>query len=575
MSKISLSISLVKENVTAIEDILKDVAIPSCTIDNIGMLYYKNSNTKEANKIMNFFGNKLPAANENGERRPTLYTAYVQAVLLIKRRIDEVERIFLVTFGMGRNLIKTDCIQDKFGMYVVLNSIAPDTVRSVDINVLESVPMHDRIQSTKLSKINTFNLNSERDLLRALTGKMQDRYKDRLGEIVTGADTLKIAIDIDINNLSERLEDIYRISKLTDYKANYGFIDKITPIKDANLCNRLNTELMRRINSGDSDLVWMSIPELVNWQEINTIRYTPKGDDYYDVDIKTLLSDVFLDAYIDVNSLFLKRIYAINALGTTIDSWNVYRCLCSEVVEEGKQYILSNGQWYLIEDAFAQEVNNYYATTPLSNWNLEASRLNESEGDYNVRVVNIDSAHRLLMDKRLVKPSQGLDEIEFCDIYTTNKELVHVKRYSGSATLSHLFNQGFVSGELLLQRVFREQLNAKLDTMENEVEHRDLNAWKVNVAERDFHHEEYKVIYAIITNKEGDRPSIPFFSKVSFRQVCQRLKDYGYQVSLMKIGIDENDDANPELTSKRNEKTRKAKENRGAEQVARRGIIQE
>ena len=111
--------------------------------------------------------------------------------------------------------------------------------------------------------------------------------------------------------------------------------------------------------------------------------------------------------------------------------------------------------------------------------------------------------------------------------------------------------------------------------MENEVEHRDLNAWKVNVAERDFHHEEYKVIYAIITNKEGDRPSIPFFSKVSFRQVCQRLKDYGYQVSLMKIGIDENDDANPELTSKRNEKTRKAKENRGAEQVARRGIVQE
>lgn len=568
MSKISLSISLVKENMTALESILKDRETPSCPIEGVGMLYYKNSNKKEAFKIQNFFGEKLPNENEDGRQRPILYTAYVQAVLLVKRQIDDVERCFLITFGMGRSLIKTDCIQDKFGMYVVLNSIAPNTVRSVDINVLESVPMHDRIQSTKLSKINSFNLNSERDLLRALTGKVQDRYKDKLGEIVTGADTLKIAIDIEIDHLSERLEEIYRISKLPDYKENYGFIDKISPVKDRQLCDVLNTELIRRINRYEYDLVWMSIPELVNWQEINTIRYTPKGDDYYDVDIKTLLSDVFLDAPVDISSLAAKRVYAINALGTTIDSWNVYRCLCSEVAEEGKQYILSNGQWYLVEDAFAQEVNNYYATTPLSNWSLEDSRLNENEGDYNQRVVNLGRDHRLLMDKRLVKPSQGLDEIEFCDIYTTDKELIHVKRYSGSATLSHLFNQGFVSGELLLQRVFREQLNAKLETIGNEIEHRDLNAWKVNVADRDFHHDEYKVIYAIITNNEGERPSIPFFSKVSFRQVCQRLKDYGYQVCLMKIGIDNTVDANPELTEKRNERKRKAIEKREAEQVA-------
>ena len=575
MSKISLSLSLVKENVTAIEDILKDVAIPSCSIDNIGMLYYKNSNTKEANKIMNFFGNKLPAANENGERRPTLYTAYVQAVLLITRRIDEVERIFLVTFGMGRNLIKTDCIQDKFGMYVVLNSIDPNTIRSVDVKVLESVPLHDRIQSTKLSRINTFDLNPERDLLRALTGKTKDADKEVLGETVTGADSLKISIEIDIDHLSERLGEIFAISKRTDYREHYGFVDHISPIKSEDLRRSLNEELINKLNNKELDLVWMSIPELVNWEEINTIRYTPHGYNYFDLDIRTLLSDVYIDNPVNLELLRKKRVYAYNALDNEIDSWSVYRCICADFELNGNQYILSNGQWYSIKEDFSHTINEFYRSVPLAELQLEKARLNESEGDYNVRVVNIDSAHRLLMDKRLVKPSQGLDEIEFCDIYTTNKELVHVKRYSGSATLSHLFNQGFVSGELLLQRVFREQLNAKLETMENEVEHRDLNAWKVNVAERDFHHEEYKVIYAIITNKEGDRPSIPFFSKVSFRQVCQRLKDYGYQVSLMKIGIDENDDANPELTSKRNEKTRKAKENRGAEQIARRGIIQE
>ena len=230
MSKISLSISLVKESITLLENILKDIETPSCPIEGVGTLFFKNSLSKDASRVKSFFGTTFPTDAEEG--RPVLFTANVQAVLLVSRQIGGVDRRFLVTFGLGRNLIKNDCIQDKFGMYVVLNSISPDTVRSVDVNVLESVPKHDRIQSTKLSKINTFNLNVERDLLRALTGKTKDDFKSILGEVVTGTDTLKITIDINVTQLPARLEAIYNISQLQDYKANFGFIDKIQPIKD-------------------------------------------------------------------------------------------------------------------------------------------------------------------------------------------------------------------------------------------------------------------------------------------------------------------------------------------------------
>lgn len=546
------------------ESILKDMGTPSCPIEDVGTLFFKNSFSKEASRIQSFFGAKLPEEDAEGRHKPVLFTANVQAVLLVERQIEGIERKFLVTFGMGRNLIKTDCIQDKFGMYVVLNSIAPDTVRSVDINILESIPKHDRIQSTKLSKMNAFNLNAERDLLRALTGKAKDDYVNVLGETVTGADILKIAVDISVDNLPRRLEEIYSIYKLQDYKANFGFIDKITPIKDSTLRNSLNTEVIRRLNEGELDLVWMSIPELVNWEDINTIRYTPKGDDYYDLDIKTLLSDVYLDEPVNLALLSSKYVYAFNSLGFKIDNWNVYRCLCSEVENEGKQYILTNGLWYLIEETFAREVNEYYLNADLADLHLEDSRLNESEGDYNERIAGLDTAQRLMMDRRLVKPFEGQDPIEFCDIYTINKELVHVKRYSGSATLSHLFNQGMVSGELLIQQEFRKRLNSELKTIGREKEHRDLSAWKVEQNDRSFHRDDYKVIFAIISDTEGDRPSIPFFSKVAFRHVCRTLKGYGYQVSLMKIGINQDDDAKPELTSKRNERKRKAKEKREA-----------
>lgn len=48
---------------------------------------------------------------------------------------------------------------------------------------------------------------------------------------------------------------------------------------------------------------------------------------------------------------------------------------------------------------------------------------------------------------------------------------------------------------------------------------------------------EYEVIFAIAKDnlEEGERPDIPFFSKVSFRSVSSRLKHYGFKVSIKGI----------------------------------------
>lgn len=552
MSKIALSISLVKEGVPD-ESILKNAGTTHCSIGNIGMLYYKNSNQNQARKIRDFFGAKYPEG-QNGEPVPNLYTANVQAVLIVRRQIDNVTRTFLVTFGLGRNLINADCIQEKFGMYVVLNSIAPGTVRSVDVNILESVPMHDKIQSSKLSKINTFNLNSERDLLRVVTGNTQSAYKNRLGVSVTGSDTLKVSIDITIDDLPNRLEEIYRIYRQTNYKDDFGFIDMISPLKDNTLRDSLNAELIRRINDRELNLVWMSIPEIFDWENLGAFRYTRKGLDYCDMEIDSLLSDVYLDEQIDLMALNNKRVYAINTDNVEIGNWSVYRCLCTEVENDGKQYILSNGQWYQLDEDFSREISNYYEGIGVIDLGFSDARFNEKEGDYNKRVADEDSNRLLLMDQRLIQPATGRDKIEVCDMFTTGKEFVHIKRYSGSATLSHLFNQGFVSGELMIQKGFRELYNRKLDELANNEEHRNLDAWKII---GDFNQDEYKVVFAIISDNVGDRPSIPFFSKVAFRNICRKLKGFGYDVRLMKIGVNKADDAHPDWTAKRAERKRK------------------
>lgn len=47
----------------------------------------------------------------------------------------------------------------------------------------------------------------------------------------------------------------------------------------------------------------------------------------------------------------------------------------------------------------------------------------------------------------------------------------------------------------------------------------------------------YEVIFAIVKDnlEEGERPEIPFFSKVSFSSVSSRLKHYGFKVSIKGI----------------------------------------
>jgi uncharacterized protein (TIGR04141 family) len=66
------------------------------------------------------------------------------------------------------------------------------------------------------------------------------------------------------------------------------------------------------------------------------------------------------------------------------------------------------------------------------------------------------------MDKQLVKTGIPQNEIEVCDVLTQDKYLIHVKKGHGSSVLSHLFNQGFVSGTMLLQQQFRKETNKKM-----------------------------------------------------------------------------------------------------------------
>lgn len=131
------------------------------------------------------------------------------------------------------------------------------------------------------------------------------------------------------------------------------------------------------------------------------------------------------------------------------------------------------------------------------------------------------------MDKKLVSTGVSRNSIEFCDVYSLDKELLHVKKGHGSSVLSHLFNQGYVAAELLLQRPFREELYS---VMHNE----GYDDWIIE-PQNSVNPNEYSIVYCIITDDNAVRPAIPFFSKVAFRNIAKTLKNMGFKVYLKNI----------------------------------------
>lgn len=301
----------------------------------------------------------------------------------------------------------------------------------------------------------------------------------------------------------------------------FGWIDHIAIIKSPETTDSLNTILLEKLNNNDLDKIWMAVPDVIDWDVIHELKLTSRGDACDDIDIHTVLSEVYENQIGSIAELKNKYAKAYNADGSEIHKWAYYKCLYAEIELSNEQYIINNGKWYRINTDFVGAINDFYNNATISDIELlEYSHSNE--GEYNEAATNA-SREFISMDRKLISTGIARNEIEFCDIYTRQKQIIHIKRYGGSSVLSHLFNQGLVSANLFLTSPFRIELNSKLEA-----------DWRVSVNAR-IDANDYEIIFGIISKYNDERPSIPFFSKITFKNIASTLNNYGYKVSLKRI----------------------------------------
>ena len=225
--------------------------------------------------------------------------------------------------------------------------------------------------------------------------------------------------------------------------------------------------------------------------------------------------------------IFLKKSYikCYSSEGKCLYKQNAYYCSTAEVHLENESYILNNAKWYSISTDFEKELdlldedirNNSEIYSLVG---LPACTCDKEEDYNNECALSPDFD---LWDQQLV------DRIEVCDLWSKRKEFIHVKKYSSSAVLSHLFLQGLVSATRLCQsKNFRQKVEQK--GMKENL----FTSGKMFASVDTFHAKDYSVKFAIIS-KDVQKFRLPRFSLISYRQTKRNIEDMGYSVGIIKI----------------------------------------
>lgn len=433
-------------------------------------------------------------------------------------------RWFGLTFGTGRFLLLPGTWEERFGLRVALNSLDEDKLRSIDKKTFEAVSLHAREQASEDSGTSAFGLDVERDLLRAVTGtpSMAD-----LGKRLTGMDSLKAHVEVELQDLEARLALYYEKYLDDSYREKFPWVDHISEVTDKALIEELDQLVVQSLRTQHYTRYWLACPEIIEWADVRGFRYGQSRNylEYYDLHLRHFMQSVSSPQDIDREMLSRRRVFCIRDDDRVMKDWSVYECLNCEVDHKGMAFLLSCGHWYRVAQDFVTKVNDFVDQVPRFRRSLPIFE-DKSEGAYNTRVAAMDPQTFALMDRKEIKFGGGPSKFEFCDLFTRELDLIHVKQYGGSSLLSHLFAQGLNSADLFLgEEGFRQLVHGKLPPS-----HRLFDPLERPRPET------YRVVFAIISQSQGPL-WIPFFSRLSLRHACKRLRTLGYQVALTKIEV--------------------------------------
>lgn len=392
-------------------------------------------------------------------------------------------------------------IETKFGLITALSSFIPENIKLVDVNTIDSIPISSKTQASKNVALDIMGFDTDTDILKGVKGECKQEYVQLFGKSIQGSDALQISSGASFDSIAETLKIAYNTYISGEYKNSFEYFTNLSIVKDSNIKDILNKELFSQIQQDNWDKIWIGIPEIID-STIIFFGMSKNGNEYDDISIDWVLNELNLEKDKITYEIFsTKRIYGFDDYRTPKISWSIYKCIFAEIIYENHTYALNAGEWYAVNRDFVNRVNSFYDSISLSdfpfipytNKMMEGIDGKKCEAAYNELLYQEDKENRILCDAQTISHGGGHSKIEFCDIFTKQQQLIHIKIYNGSSPLSHLFSQGRVSAQLLkMDMGFREKVNNKFLTQRNcEVPLDGITPG------------EYEIIYGIIQKKQN------------------------------------------------------------------------
>ena len=540
MAKVNkLNIYLIKHG-KELEQIFKDPldSIETISLDDGSSLYYNRKTVVVPEWVSKFFKTNF----KDSDNRDIFNASSSQAILIKNIRYNESLRLnFAISFGTGYHMLNNDAIVPNFGLRTVLNVISPDYMRKIDKRNISSTPKHTSEQLSKVGSQVDFDIDFDTDVLTGVVGSFKKNRKDivekkyekrfkMFGTTISGKSSLNINAPFDIENIDKLLRFSYAAYSAKKYLKNgFDWIDNVYLI---NAESQLYTDLCTQLDfileniEGDTEKIWIAVPEAIEWNNISGFCYKKTRDRYPDLFFEDLLKYKEEDEIISTSFLKSFNISARNADNTKDQySWNAFQCLYAEIDYQGKKYMLINSDWYEINNDFVRKINNKYDSIKTKETDvtfIDAEDTDVKENDYNRRLTQ-HIPHSLCLDAKNILHGGKYSKVEFCDVFDIDKNaLIHIKKYSGSSVLSHLFSQGAVSADLLLRDDdFKSKVEEKIQKSISDFSFKDDQV--------------YNIVFGIIAKPQQDSVDLPFFSKVTLVNAVQKLNGMKRVDAFIKI----------------------------------------
>lgn len=397
---------------------------------------------------------------------------HISAVLLLERG----DKIFALTFGFGRHLLDPDAVESDFGLRTAAGLIDPAAIASVDSRAFEATVLQVRRQSSRGTGTRGIGLDVGREMLRAIAGELLD---ETLGTRVTGSDSLGLTAALDADELGPRLDTLGDAYSEHRYTRSFSYLDRWRRLRAtdpvaAQLDQLLLARLERRWETiqaganpahlpGASGDVVLTVPQIIEYNSSGFLTSRERG----------VVPHPFpdLDAYLQhidhaPSIADLRRNHDLLLMAgepfAIEGQWPLYNALTMDLEHGDESYVLMDGTWWRVDGEYQARINERIADIPIASWLPDFDPF-EDERDYNERVVTDAPDDRGLIDRSTARYEDEEGGVEPCDVFTKDRNFVHVKRMTGSAAMSHLFAQALVGARLFLStREYRDYIRGRL-----------------------------------------------------------------------------------------------------------------